>query len=351
MIQLRAAIAFLAGMQLSCMLSAWPALAVDCPGNPDALGTSRTITVDPAALARVGAMNYQQTMPLEPKEVILTFDDGPWPPTTMRALEILKSQCVKATFFLIGRSAQAFASTAQQIARDGHTVASHSQNHPYFNRVAYARGVREIDDSFRSIAAALEPAGFKPAPFFRFPGLLSTQAYENYLQSHGITSVSTDVLASDWFRRLQKHPEGILERAITRLEARGSGILLLHDIKPATVLMLPDLLKELKERGYKIVHMVPAENAAPLIAAAPESSAPETKASTADTDKPKSGRRRIAALNAESHKSKTGKRRIVASAEARQARHKPPENASSFSATKPAEKYWPRVIEKDSHAM
>jgi peptidoglycan/xylan/chitin deacetylase (PgdA/CDA1 family) len=290
-------------------------------------------------------------MPLEPKEVILTFDDGPWPPTTTRALEILKSHCIKATFFLIGRSALAFASTAQQIARDGHTIASHSQNHPYFNRVAYARGVREIDDSFRSIAAALEPAGFKPAPFFRFPGLMTTPAYETYLQSHGIAAISTDVMASDWFRRLQNHPEGILQRAITRLDARGSGILLLHDIKPATVLMLPDLLKYLKEHDYKIVHMVPAENAAPLIVMTPAATPPETKVSTADTAKPKSGRHRIAALTAESPNSKNGKRRAVASTEARRLRHKPSESVSSFSETKSAEKYWPRVIEKNSRAM
>src|SRR5262249_16156608 len=47
-------------------------------------------------------------------------------------------------------------------------------------------------------------------------------------------------------------------RAISRIEARGKGILLLHDIHPRTVLALPEILNELKSRGYKIVHVVPA---------------------------------------------------------------------------------------------
>lgn len=254
MVRFRARLVLIAGLAV-----AGPAMATEC--GPEAIGTSRTIEVDPAAFPRVGDMQYRQTLPLAEKEVVLTFDDGPWPPMTTRVLDILRSHCVKATFFLIGRNVKAFPTVALRTALEGHTVAAHSQTHPYFQRLSFGHGVREIEDSFRTIAAAIEPAGVKPAPFFRFPGLISTNTFENYLRTQGIASIATDLLASDWFRRLQKHPDQIFDRAIARLEARGSGILLLHDVKIPTVLMLPDLLKWLKENGYKIVHMVPAAGA------------------------------------------------------------------------------------------
>jgi len=81
------------------------ALAGECPGHPDALGTERIIAVDPAEHARIGAMQYRETLPLADKEVVLTFDDGPLPPYTARILQTLASECVKATFFMIGRQA------------------------------------------------------------------------------------------------------------------------------------------------------------------------------------------------------------------------------------------------------
>jgi peptidoglycan/xylan/chitin deacetylase (PgdA/CDA1 family) len=337
MIQVRAAIAFLAGMLL-----AWPALAADCPGNPDALGTSRTITVDPAMLARIGDMQYRISTPLGPKEVVLTFDDGPMPPMTNRVLDILQSECVKATFFLIGRNARAFSSVVQRIAQDGHTIGNHTQNHP-FATMSPGRAVQEIEGGYRSIAAALQPIGMEPSPFFRFPGLKTTRPVESYLQAKGMTVMSTDFLADDWYHRIT--PDGILAKALNRLEARGgSGMLLLHDVKPGTALILPKLLKELKQRGYSIVHMVPAAGTAPQIAAAPDAS---SKAAADESPKSRTGKRWAVTAKAESSKSKKGKQRVVASAETRHVRHKPRGTATSVTEAKPAEKYWPRTIEKD----
>jgi len=311
------------GVALAGIVYAGSALAADCPGNPNALGTSRTITVDPAEFARIGDMQYRQAIPLGPKEVVLTFDDGPAPPMTLRVLEILQSECVKATFFLIGRNARAFSAIVQQIANDGHTVANHTQNHP-FATMSPGRGIQEIENGYRSITAALESSGRKPAPFFRFPGLKTTPALESYLRGRGISAMSTDFLADDWYRRIT--PEGVLIKAISRLEARGgSGMLLLHDVKPGTALILPQLLKELKERGYSIVHMVPAEGAAAKIA--------EASAATA--------------VAAEAPKVKSAKRRLFTSREYRRARIKKRETASLAEA-KPTGRYWPRTVERDS---
>ncbi len=244
-----------------------PALAAECPGNPDALGTSRVITLDPAEHARIGAMQYHESLPLEDKEVVLTFDDGPLPPYTNRVLETLAAECVKATFFMVGRQARAFPDMVRRVYNEGHTVASHSQTHPrIFTRLPMAAAENEIDQGRASVAAALgdERAA---APFFRFPGLGRSDAIEEYLAAHGLMTWSADFLADDW-RHITA--QQVLARALDRLERRGKGVLLLHDIQPRTALALPVLLKTLKARGYRIVHVVPAGPDRPKTVAPPE---------------------------------------------------------------------------------
>lgn len=239
--------AFAAG--LAC---AGPAVAEECL-NPDALGTLRTLEVDPVAFARIGTMQYPGTLPLRPREIVLTFDDGPMPPMTSRVLEVLRHECVKATFFLVGRNAKAFPSIVRRIAEDGHTVANHSQNH-HLVPIGGALGMQEFDLGFQAIAAALEPAGATPAPFFRFPGLLHSPAVESHAKAKRVSVMSADILADDW---MQIRPEHILQRAMARLSGKGSGILLLHDVQPGLALILPKLLRELHARGYRVVHIVP----------------------------------------------------------------------------------------------
>ncbi len=236
------------------------AIGEDCPGNPDAIGTSRTIAVNPNELPRVGTMSYPAALKLEPKEVVLTFDDGPMQPMSAKILEILRTECVKATYFLIGRNAQRFPQFVREIAKDGHTIGTHSQNHPLnFNVISFDRGVREIEDGIVSVAQTMEPAGVKPMPWFRFPGFKNTAALDNYLKSRHIVVVGADFPADDWFPALRDRPDVVLARAMSRLQAKGRGILLLHDVQPVTVLILPKLLRELKAKGYRIVQMVPAD--------------------------------------------------------------------------------------------
>src|SRR5665213_4215033 len=88
---------------LAAVLVAWmawttAAQAADCP-RKDALGTSRILAIDAATTPRVGLKSFPQTLPLEDHEVVLTFDDGPSPPTTQRVLAALAHECVRATFF------------------------------------------------------------------------------------------------------------------------------------------------------------------------------------------------------------------------------------------------------------
>src|ERR1700761_3433238 len=233
------------------------AAAEDCPGHPDALGTSRTLVVDPRAHPLIGTMQYRETLPLRDHEVVLTFDDGPLPRNSNQVLAILAAQCIKANFFLIGEQAHAFPDGVRKLRDADHTIGTHTQNHPLtMNRMPLDRAKAEIDDGIASAKAALGPdADQSLAPFFRIPGLMRAEPVEDYLVSQGIQTWSADFVADDW-RHISS--QRVYDLAIHRIEAYGKGILLLHDIQPRTVAALPRILATLKERGYHIVHVVPA---------------------------------------------------------------------------------------------
>src|SRR5215472_10491669 len=231
------------------------AVAEPCAGNPDALGTSRVLSISPNETKRIGSMQYANTLPLNDHEVVITFDDGPIPPYSNAILDTLASQCVKATYVLVGEMAQAYPSIVRRIYNAGHTIGTHSQNHPFaFQRLSEQKFETQVDVGIASVDTALGDSKAL-SPFFRIPGLGRTNAIENYLASKSLVTWSADVVADDW-----KHigAKEIVKRAMRRLEKRGRGILLLHDIHPATVLALPTLLKELKERGYHVVQVVAA---------------------------------------------------------------------------------------------
>jgi peptidoglycan-N-acetylglucosamine deacetylase len=244
------------------------AAAGECKGNPNALGTSRVITVDAAEHGRIGTMQYPQTLPLADHELVLTFDDGPLPPHSTRVLDILASECVRATFFLVGRMAAYHPALVRRAFQEGHTIATHTQNHPAKILALSAAEVEtDIDDGITSVSKALGNAS-DVAPFFRFPGLGRSAEVETYLASRGIMVWSADFPADDWIRRLT--PKDVVARALARLEKKGKGVLLLHDIHPVTVRALPALLTQLKLRRYKIVHVVAAAPGRPTTATEPE---------------------------------------------------------------------------------
>src|SRR5215472_3629867 len=147
------------------------AVAEPCAGNPDALGTSRVLSISPNEVKRIGSMQYANTLPLKDHEVVITFDDGPIPPYANAILDTLASQCVKATYFLVGQMAQAYPSIVRRIFNGGHTIGTHSQSHPYrFERLTTQSFERQIDRGIASVDAALgDPKAL--SPFFRIPGL------------------------------------------------------------------------------------------------------------------------------------------------------------------------------------
>jgi peptidoglycan/xylan/chitin deacetylase (PgdA/CDA1 family) len=246
--------------------------AANCPGHPDALGTIRVLAIDPAQYPRIGLMQYSDSLPLADKEVVLTFDDGPILPYSNQILDILASQCVKATYFLVGEMARAFPATVRRIYEEGHTIGTHSEHHPTrFGQLPVERMRHEIDRGISDVSAALGDPKYL-APFFRIPGLARSRLVESELAARKLSVFSSDTDADDWHHRISG--QQIIALAMRRLEARGKGILLLHDIHPATVAALPGLLKELKDKGFHIVQVVPAASYVMAMANEPQAPAP-----------------------------------------------------------------------------
>jgi peptidoglycan/xylan/chitin deacetylase (PgdA/CDA1 family) len=242
---------------LICLAAIVPAAAAPCP-RQGTLGTSRTLAVNVATTPRVGLKSFPDTLPLADHEVVLTFDDGPWPGTTSRVLAALAQECVHATFFLIGRNASDHAELAHRIAAEGHTIGTHTWSHPSLKRIRPDAAIEQIDHGISAVETALRgtATSTRPARFFRFPGFESTPATLELLQSRGIVVFGADLWASDWNRMTPKQE---LKLITERLAAAGKGIVLFHDTKAQTAAMLPAFLRYLRDNGYHVVHIKPAE--------------------------------------------------------------------------------------------
>src|ERR1700682_775892 len=175
------------------------AQAADCP-RQGTLGTPRILRVDAATTPRVGLKNFPQTLPLGDHEVVLTFDDGPWPPTTPRVLAALAQECVRATFFLIGKPASEHPQLVRKIAADGHTIGHHTWLHRSLMRIPAGETREEIDRGIAADEMALHGvANATPStPLFRSPGCETTPATLELLQSRGVVVFGPDLWASHW---------------------------------------------------------------------------------------------------------------------------------------------------------
>jgi peptidoglycan/xylan/chitin deacetylase (PgdA/CDA1 family) len=239
------------------VFAAWDvaAGAAECP-RPGVLGTSRVLHVDAATTPRVGLKEFPQTLPLWDHEVVLTFDDGPWPPTTPKVLAALAEQCVLATFFLIGKPASEHPELARKTAAEGHTIGHHTWTHRSLMQIPPDQAIDEIDHGISAVEMALHGVGttVPSTPFFRFPGFQTTPATLDLLQSRGIVVFGADLWASDW---KPMTPGQELKLVIDRLNVARKGIILFHDAKARTAAMLPAFLRYLRDNHYRVVHLVP----------------------------------------------------------------------------------------------
>jgi peptidoglycan/xylan/chitin deacetylase (PgdA/CDA1 family) len=224
--------------------------------NPDAIGLSRVVEIDTTGGPAFGTEHFKQYDFLRDKEVVLTFDDGPWPENTPMVLKALQDNCIKATFFEIGEHATWRPDLTKELVAAGMTVGSHTWSHKDLAKNPYAKDIEQAKQEIEMGVSAVHmaAAGGAVAPFFRFPDLQQPPELMTYLGTRNIATFSTDIDTFDF--KLRK-PEDVIKSAMTKLAKNGKGILLMHDFQHATAEAMPELLHQLKLVGYKIVHMVP----------------------------------------------------------------------------------------------
>ena len=222
-------------------------------------GVSRTITVGPSSGMNSSNGQFLAPSVLRDREVVLTFDDGPFPGRTDKVLDTLAENCVKATFFVVGSMARSHSGLLRRIKADGHTVGVHTHSHANLAELETPAAVRDIRLGYGAVQSVLGARA--AAPFFRFPYLAQTSGLRRYLADKGVTVFDKTQLAmgDDW---LEIGPDDVLNRVMTGLSANGKGVVLLHDTKLVTVKVVPKLLSSLKAQGYKIVHLVPSARVA-----------------------------------------------------------------------------------------
>jgi peptidoglycan/xylan/chitin deacetylase (PgdA/CDA1 family) len=227
--------------------------AMPC-ANPGALGVSRVVEVDTTGGPGFGFEHFKQLDFLADKEVVLTFDDGPWPGNTPAVLKALADQCTKAVFFPIGKHATYHPEILKQVAAAGHTIGAHTWSHANLNskKLTDQQAKDEIEKGFSAVKLAL---GTAPSPFFRFPELQHGPASVAYLGSRNIAIFSCDLDSFDF--RKTSTPDKVVQTVMTKLDKLGKGIILMHDFQKHTADALPELLRRLKAGGYKVVLMKP----------------------------------------------------------------------------------------------
>jgi peptidoglycan/xylan/chitin deacetylase (PgdA/CDA1 family) len=233
-----------------------PTLAQQACG-PETLGVSRTVAIDASHGPQFGAI-YREGGLLRDGEIVLTFDDGPMRAYTRAVLEALAAQCTRATFFMIGRMAIADPATVKEVERRGHTVATHTWSHGNLQALRPQQVEAEIELGLSAVRQAL---GKPVAPFFRFPYLRDTPASLKYLQERGLAAFAIDIDSRDFGTR---DAAVLHERVLRDIAAKRKGIVLFHDIHASTAKALPALLAELKERGFRVVHLRPKAGAQTL---------------------------------------------------------------------------------------
>jgi peptidoglycan/xylan/chitin deacetylase (PgdA/CDA1 family) len=228
------------------------ALACDKPG---AMGLARVVEIDTKGGPAFGFEHFKQYDFLREHEVVLTFDDGPWPENTPAVLKALTDQCLKATFFEIGEHATWHPEISKMVAAAGMTIGSHTWSHKDLAKNPYADDIEQAKQEIEMGVSAVHAAVDGPiAPFFRFPDLQQPPVLLSYLGERNIATFSTDI---DSFDFKMRRPEQVVKSVVSKLEKRGKGIVLMHDFQHATAEALPEILRQLKAAGFKVVHMVP----------------------------------------------------------------------------------------------
>jgi peptidoglycan/xylan/chitin deacetylase (PgdA/CDA1 family) len=263
------------------------AMPTSC-SNPNALGVSRVVEIDTTGGPGFGFEHFKAHDFLREGEVVLTFDDGPWPKNTPAVLAALAAHCTKAIFFPIGLHATYHPEILKQVAAAGHAIGSHTWCHQDLSKTKGRCNVNgkvqtveynPKDEIEMGISAVHWAIGGPTAPYFRFPALRQPPELIDYLGKRNIAIFSADM---DSFDFKMRKPEQVRQSVMEKLKKHGKGIVLVHDFQRATAEAAMDLLNDLKAGGYKIVFMQP-KYAVTTIASYDEAILKQVKGSVTDT--------------------------------------------------------------------
>jgi peptidoglycan/xylan/chitin deacetylase (PgdA/CDA1 family) len=258
-VEVTAALSGKPAMSVAAAAPPSPALAPATPAqqksacaNPNALGVARVVEIDTTGGPGFGFEHFKQFDFLTDREVVLTFDDGPWPNNTPAVLKALADECTKGLFFAVGKHATYHPEILRQVLAQGHTIGSHTWSHVNLNgkKMTEQQAKDEVEKGFSAVKFAL---GTNPAPFFRFPQLQHNPAIVTYFGTRNVAMFSTDLDSFDF--RKESTPDKIVSNVMTKLDKLGKGIILMHDFQKHTAEALPTLLARLKAGGYKIVQI------------------------------------------------------------------------------------------------
>src|SRR5450759_1197059 len=240
-----------ATVSVAALASVAPSPTKTSCANPDALGIGRVVEIDTSGGPGFGFEHFKQLDFLKDKEVVLTFDDGPWLNNTPAVLKALADQCTTGIFFPIGKHATYYPEILKQVAAAGHTIGAHTWSHANLNNKKLSEQQRkdEIEKGFSAVKWAL---GTAPSPFFRFPALQHPREMVSYLGERNVAIFSCDL---DSFDFKSSKPQQVIDTVFKKLDKLGKGIILMHDFQKQTAEALPELLRKLKAGGYKVVQM------------------------------------------------------------------------------------------------
>jgi peptidoglycan/xylan/chitin deacetylase (PgdA/CDA1 family) len=233
---------------------AWVQRPIAC-ANPNAMGVARVVEIDTTDGPGFGFQHFKTYDFLRDHEVVLTFDDGPWLGHTPLVLKALADQCLRATFFPIGKHATYYPEILKQVVAAGHTVGSHTWSHLDLQAVIKKSGLDAAKEEMEKGASAVRMMADAPiAPFFRFPDLRHPPEMLTYLGGRNIATFSTDI--DSWDFKIKK-PEELIKTLMAKVQKAGKAIILMHDFQKVTSIALPQILGQLQKNGFKVVHMVP----------------------------------------------------------------------------------------------
>ena len=185
------------------------------------------------------------SVPMKGKYVALTFDDGPHPSLTPKALDILNRHGAKGTFFMLGQNAARYKSVVARAAAEGHELGVHTWSHIKMNSSSRAKVDSEIDRTQKTLAAA---AGVKPRVMRPPYGATNKTLVDHMYNRYGMASIMWDVDTLDWRK---PGVDKVVSVAVNK--AKPGSIILVHDIHATTLAALEGIVTGLQARGFQLV--------------------------------------------------------------------------------------------------